>query len=350
MVCTRLIAFFLVSAVLINSTSPLVAREIENPYDLTQKINADEAIILDLHTPRKLSWTEWFSTLGSKFKTDPEQYKLLCSVLLLGGALVFAAHPITHIDNAQQYSSTEILPTLTSLFSMLTSQFLRCCVVKIAHEAGHALTSYAITNQCSDIYLGAAEASDGVEILPHVILSGLNPAMGVTTSSLYTQEELRGKVTTLYLKFKKIYPELTVQEITALPQYQDALKMSLKDKSQIFALYIAGVISGLLANGLIKLSTGESVCSLDVLDVLQLTNLIPNKHSDGGIIANEVFEIPNITELGNKVRDPAVLTSLFLKALTTVHIQNPNNNALQTILHAAGMAVVNFAGQGIFHI
>lgn len=373
MIHSRLVAYFFLGIATVGSTPELSAREEQNPYAITEQVvelglqdyNNDAAVItiqeklkpLSIPTsaqaPRKLSWKEWISSFGSSLTKDPERYQLIGSLLLLGSTLIFFSDPAAQLENLQNFSPMNFLATLAS-------QSLRYFAVNAAHEGGHALTSYLISNKIPEIYLGVNKPTDGVEILPHVTLSSPDPSLGCTTNMpdpLHSQEKFEASIGNIYSQFKTSHPTLNFRELIELPEYQQAIEYasksanekSLKNRLKYFAIYIAGAVGGLAANGLIKLGLGESLLSIDYVDIRQLSNLIPYSGSDGGAIVKGALDAPGVVDAGNEVYEYTQGTLLFLKALSELLSQKKDQNPASLGLHALGLAIINYTMQGTFH-
>ena len=361
MISMRLVAYLLLSATIFAGTCPLSAQMEQVSCQSSHSIimndveeQAPSAFPANSpKKPRKLSWKEWFCSLGSSIAEDSERPQLPGSLLLLGATLIFLSSPEVHFEDLKSSS-------LSGFLMAMAAQYTRYLAVNFAHEGGHALANYFVNGKVSDVYLGTHEESDGVEVIPHVTLSGLDPSIGCTTNignQFYSEEKFRQIANKIHAKFAALYPSLSSQELLQLSEYQRdfiAAKnlphdKSLKQRLKFFVIAIAGVASGLITNGLLKLWTGTSLLSIDHFDIKQLLNLIPTTRSDGGIIIEEVLDAPSVVAIGNELYQPTVITSLLIKALAELHTKHPNRNPMSLLMHALGLVCINYASMGKFH-
>lgn len=308
-------------------------------------------------SPRRLSWSEWLASFGPAFKdywtNDPLRWQMPALMFTAGALCTFAADP----DGQMQAVKNLTVP---AIFSSLIIQYLRYFIVNAAHESGHAAAHYLVSGEIADIYLGS-EAADGVEILPHMILAGVAPSRGQSTNignPMLSDALLQDNLLQVFKTFQAQYPKKTVSELLALPAFQQACNgayskseiKTVQGRLKYFAVVIAGVVSGLITNGLVKLGMGESITSIDHIDMVQLFNLFPADGFDGGVIANSVFDLPKVAEVGRDIAVPAAFAMLFLKALTELNAKDPSKNTFHTIVHACGLALMNFSTNGFLHI
>lgn len=328
-----------------------------------QKIGKDVVIaIADIPVikktgPKKLSWSEWFATLGPAFKDywtkDAERWQLPLSMFTLGAMLTFMADP-----NGQVQAVKDL--TVSTFFSNLVIQYLRYFIVNTAHEGGHALVNYFVSGAVSEVYLGDG-AADGVEVLPHLTLVGFAPSRGQTTNivnPMISDELLEKNLRAVIERFQVQYPDKSLTDLFAMSSFQlartearnNSETKTLTGKLKYCAVMIAGVLAGLVTNGLVKLGMGKSIMSIDHVDIVQLLNLLPAAGFDGGAVISKVFEMPAVVDAGSNYAVSATLVVLFLKALSELNAKNSAPISLPTLLHAAGLALMNFSTNGVCHI
>lgn len=296
----------------------------------------------------KQTWKEWARQTLSSFPASIKDYLTGFRGTLLGIGLLLVI-----LSNPNEIQN--IVPSEVALH--FVSNYARYFAVNAAHEGGHALANYFINNKTSEIYLGSSHPAEGLEILPHITLTGLHPSKGHSAGMgdvFLSEEELKKEVQALTKEFKNLHPDLITQDLLKHPAYQQALKnaygkaqnKNFKNRLQFCALATAGALGGLVINSLIKFFKGESLTSLDYVDIQQLINLIPASGLDGGAIAEKGFDLPEINEVGDNTFVPLVMAALFFKALSDLKNQENHPNKVG---HALGLAFINFVGLGFFH-
>lgn len=296
----------------------------------------------------KQSWKEWARQTLSSLPASIKEYLTGFRGTLLGIGLLLVI--LSNPDEIQN-----IVPSEAALH--FVSNYARYFAVNAAHEGGHALANYFINNKTSEIYLGSSHPAEGLEILPHITITGLHPSKGHSAGMgdvFLSEEKLKKEVQALTKEFKNLHPDLITQDLLKHPAYQQALKnaygkaqnKNFKNRLQFCALATAGALGGLVINGLIKFFKGESLSSLDYVDIQQLINLIPASGLDGGAIAEKGFDWPEINEVGDNTFVPLVMAALFFKALSDLKNQENHPNKVG---HALGLAFINFVGLGFFH-
>lgn len=310
-------------------------------------------------TPRKISWREWFSKIGPQLKAHIKEQSVFYLIFALFGAgLICVPDPTEFFDAIKQISGS-------SLLQSLALQYIRYGILCAVHEGGHALTNYLINNASTDIYWGALEPSDGVELFPHFILASAQLSIGASAgmkNPMQKPYKQRLEALSLLIKeFSNLYPKMTLKQLEALPDFQkrfaaiEAYDKSLVNQIKYTITRAAGVVSALIANGVIKYVAGEPLLSVDYYDIKQLLNFMPMQNSDGGQIINKVFDRPDITQAGEHWYVQVALAAFFLKACAENGcIENISTASLREtakkIFQAGGFATLNFAGMGVANI
>ena len=318
--------------------------------------------------PRKISWNEWLAKIGPTIKNHLyDQGSFYSAFMFLGVGLLCISEPAVVYDNlstpATLLNTIQQIP-YASIMQTLALQYARYFVTNAAHEGGHALANYFINGTIADVYLGTTEAADGVEILPHLTLSGLNPSLGATEGiknpMMLPYKERVNAINAIYKKYNQLYPIMTREERAACKELQEelvavkALNKDFVSRLKLATIFAAGAISALVTNGAIKFIAGEPILSLDPYDIKQLLNLMPAPGFDGGQIMSTAFDRPDITQAGNDWHVSVALMAFFLKACAENGcIENIASATFQEtvkkLVQACGFTSLNFAGMGLAH-
>jgi hypothetical protein len=349
------------------SLFPMQVSTIDIEFQKALEIKASAAIDSADGKPRKISWSEWFAKIGPAIKDHLyNQGSSYSAFVFLGVGLLCISQPAAFYENLSRpailFKTIQQIP-YASILQTCALQYTRYFLTTATHEGGHALANYLINGTIAEVYLGASKVADGVEILPHLILSGFFPlgvTDGIKNPMIKHDKEILNAANALYKKYNELYPNMTREKRADCKELQEELaRINVLNKDFISRLKLttilaAGVISALFANGVIKFIAGEPILSLDHYDIKQLLNLMPVSDFDGGQIMDTVFDRQDITQAGNDWCIFVILMALFLKACSENGcIQNIASATFQEtakkLIQACGFASLNFAGMGLAH-
>lgn len=268
----------------------------------------------------------------------------------------------------------QLLPRrlLTSIPQQMTGWFF----LALCHEAGHTLAHYLANGHIPSIYLGAdslKNPSNGIEILPHVNLCGIDPTARNSTqptnlSDLFvitTLDQLKIEKTILR-KLALEHPDIDLRTLRSSPDYTSQVYAAMNKKhainhGKIAGFFAAGPLAGLASNAIIKTLNGTPLSSLDAKDFNELFNLLPTEGNDGQYMIKHGFKRPDIAKSLDNLSAPIFMIAALAaiaNILNTYNFFTPTTThscpdvliKLSSILRTIGVVLANLGGVGFIHI